>query len=88
MGTKKQTKYETIKNYLLEGNSISQLEAYKPEFGVSTRLSAIIHTMKHRDGIEIESCTEVSPTGAHYSRYWVSKKYLEQMHDADLHAND
>lgn len=80
MGTK-QTKYERIRQHLMDGNTISSLEAIT--LFHATRLSAIIYTMIHRDGIDIESRTEVSPDGARYSRYWVSKKFLEQEKTVD-----
>ena len=76
MGTSKQTKYDKVRQHLLDGNTISSIEAFNL-FKV-TRLSAIIHTMRHRDNIRIDSKTEKSADGAYYSRYWVNKDYLEQ----------
>lgn len=76
MGTSKQTKYDKVRQHLLDGNTISSIEAFNL-FKV-TRLSAIIHTMRHRDNIRIDSKTEQSADGAYYSRYWVNKDYLEQ----------
>ena len=81
MGTKKQTKYDAIKQHLLDGNTISSIEAIK--LFKATRLSAIIYTMIHRDKIDIESTTEVSSEGARYSRYWVSKEWLEREKEVD-----
>lgn len=75
MGTKKSTKYDAVKQYLLNGNSISSLEAINMFH--ATRLSVIIHTLRHRDNITIHSSTEQSPDGACYARYWVDPKELE-----------
>lgn len=81
MGTKKPTKYNQVRAFLLMGNSISSIEAFD-QFKV-TRLSAIIHTMKHRDHIEIDSATECSADGAHHSRYWVNREWLEKEKEVD-----
>lgn len=80
MGTKL-TKYDKVRQHLIMGNTISSLDAIV--LFKATRLSAIIHTMKHRDNIPIESRTEVSPDGARYSRYWINKKFLEMEKEAD-----
>lgn len=81
MGTKKPTKYDQVRVHLLMGNSISSIEAFN-RFKV-TRLSAIIHTMKHRDHIEVDSATETSADGARYSRYWVNREWLEREKEVD-----
>lgn len=84
MGTNKTTKYDQIRTYLLEGNSITSLEAFT--LFHSTRLSAVIFKLKNRDHIDIESETVRTPEGITYSRYWVSKQFLEQSKQVDEHA--
>jgi hypothetical protein len=53
MKKRKTNKTELIKSLLRSGHSITSYEAFL-EFGI-TRLSAIIHNLRHRDLLEIES---------------------------------
>ena len=84
MGTNKNTKYDQIRAYLLRGNSITSMEAFTL-FHV-TRLSAVIFKLKNRDHIDIVSGTVRTSDGITYSRYWVSKQFLEQSKQVDEHA--
>ena len=86
MGTKKSTKYDKVRVHLLMGNTISSIEAFNL-FRV-TRLSAIIHTLRHRDHIDIDSATERSADGAYYSRYWINREWLEREKEVDNAAQD
>lgn len=70
----KTSKYGRILNYLMAGNTISSEEAF--DMFHATRLSAIIHTMRHRDNIPVESRTECSPGGAYYSRYFINPEFV------------
>lgn len=56
MGTKKRiSKTDRVLNHLLEHKTITSNEAWKL-YGVS-RLSAIIHELRHRRGLRIETYT-------------------------------
>lgn len=83
MGTRHLTQREIIRTHLLNGHDITPIEALN--LCGCFRLSAIIHTLRHKENIPIEMDQPQASDGKPYARYWVDKKYLEDMNRADEH---
>ena len=65
---KKPSKKDIIKQYLLDGNKVSPLEAFR--LCGSMRLSAIIFDLKD-EGMNIKSEMVYEPSGVRYARYYL-----------------
>jgi hypothetical protein len=63
--SKKTTKESQVKKHLIEFGSITPLDALKL-YG-SFRLSAIIHTLRHKDGLKIK--TDLAKGKSNYAIY-------------------
>lgn len=66
----KKTKISQVKAHLERGWSITSLDAFK-KYNV-TRLAAIIHELRHKDGMQIIDLN--ASTKANYSRYKMAER--------------
>ena len=68
---KKITQADRVMKYMRDFGSISSLDAFK-DLGV-TRLSAVVHTLRHKNGYAINMVMETSKNRygdpVHYGRY-------------------
>lgn len=85
MGTRHLTQREIIRNYMMEGKSITPIEALN--LCGCFRLSAIIHTLRHKENIPIEMDQPQASDGKPYARYWINKRFIEDAKRADEHVN-
>lgn len=76
METRKQTQKDAIRDWLMDGKTITPIEALRM-FGCF-RLSAVIHTLRHKEGILINSDHPEASNGSPYSRYWIDKAWLHR----------
>ncbi len=85
MGTRHLTQREIIRNYMMEGKSITPIEALN--LCGCFRLSAVIHTLRHKENIPIEMDQPQASDGKPYARYWINKQFIEDGKRADEYAN-
>ncbi len=76
MKTRNQTQRDAIRSWLMDGKTITPIEALKM-FGCF-RLSAVIYTLRHKEGILINSDQPEACSGSPYSRYWIDKAWLKR----------
>jgi hypothetical protein len=69
-------KESAILYVLLSGGSLTQLDAWHM-FNAS-RLAAVIHKLRSKRQLEIESGWHVSTKGTRYKRYWIPQHVLKQ----------
>lgn len=81
MGTRHLTQREIIRNYMMEGKSITPIEALN--LCGCFRLSAVIHTLRHKENIPIEMDQPQASDGKPYARYWINKQFIEDGKRAD-----
>ena len=67
------TYYEAVKNHLEDKGSITSKEAFE-RYGI-TRLSAVIHYLRNKEGMPIESRTET--TKNRYGHTCVYTRYVQ-----------
>ena len=67
----KKTKKDKIKEYLLDGNSLSQLEC--TNMFRCTRLAAVVWDLKNKEGLNINKRTKHSKD-ASYAEYYIGKE--------------
>lgn len=77
MATRTDTQRNIIRNYLLEGKSITPIEALN--LCGCFRLSAVIHTLRHKENIPIHMDQPQASDGKPYARYWIDKDYLAKL---------
>ena len=70
------TQLAIIRNYLLEKHSITPIEALN--LCGCFRLSAIIHTLRHKEGYPINMDQPQASDGKPYARYWIDKSYFNR----------
>lgn len=71
----KKSQTQAIREYLLQGHTLTPLEALE-KFGCF-RLSAIIYVLKHGEGLKIETDNRVDDrTGKKYATYYISESLL------------
>lgn len=75
MATRHNTQLNIIRHYLLEGKTITPIEALN--LCGCFRLSAIIHTLRHKENIPIHMEKPEVCNGKPYARYWVDKDYFK-----------
>lgn len=69
-----------IRKYMLDGNAITPIEALN--LCGCFRLSAIIHTLRHKEGYPILMDQPEVTNGKPYARYWIDKEYIKSVnHD-------
>ena len=76
MAQRHETQRAIIRNYLLKGKSITQLEALN--LCGCFRLSSIIHRLRHNEEIPILMDQPEASEGKPYARYWVDKSYFSR----------
>ncbi len=76
METRKKTQKDAIYEWLLNGNTITPLQALRM-FGC-LRLSAVIYTLRHKEGVPVNSDQPEASSGSPYSRYWIDKAWLDR----------
>jgi hypothetical protein len=69
------TQRAIIRKHLLEGKSITPIEAL--QLCGCFRLSSVIHRLRHKDNIPIQMDQPEAPDNP-YARYWVNKEYLKE----------
>ena len=75
----KKTKHERVREHLLSGKTLTQLEA--TNLYHTTRLGGIVHTLRHREGYTID---DLGPErGKNYSIY---KMVLAEQTEMDLNG--
>lgn len=77
MATRTDTQRNIIRNYLLEGKSITPIEALN--LCGCFRLSAVIHRLRHSEGYIINMDQPEASDGKPYARYWIDKDYLAKL---------
>ena len=68
------TQLNIIRNHLLCGNPITPLEALS--LCGCLRLSALIHTLRHKEEIPILMCQPEATNGRPYAKYWIDPAWL------------
>ena len=76
MAQRHDTQMDIIRNYLLDGKSITQLEALN--LCGCFRLSSIIHRLRHREALPILMDQPEASDGKPYARYWIDKVYFQR----------
>lgn len=76
MAQRHETQMDIVRNYLLEGKSITQLEALN--LCGCFRLSSIIHRLRHNEELPILMDQPEASDGKPYARYWVDKSYFSR----------
>ena len=80
------TQRSIIRNYLLEGNSITPMEALK--LCGCFRLSSVIHRLRHEEGYQILMDQPEAGDNKPYARYWIDKEYLQKLKEAEQAADN
>ena len=78
-------KESAILYVLMSGGSLTQLDAWHM-FNAS-RLAAVIHKIRTKKQIEVESGWHVSTKGVRYKRYWLPTHELKQQKRGDSVGN-
>lgn len=78
------TQRSIIRNYLLEGNTITPMEALK--LCGCFRLSSVIHRLRHEEGYPI-LMDQPEAGDKPYARYWIDKDYLQKLKEAEQAAD-
>lgn len=68
------TQLATIRAHMLTGKTITPMEALR--LCGCFRLSAIIHTLRHKEGLPIAMDQPEILNGKPYARYWIDKSYF------------
>lgn len=68
------TQLAIIRNYLMDGKSITPIEALN--LCGCFRLSAIIHTLRHKEGLPVNMDQPEASDGKPYARYWIDKSFF------------
>lgn len=76
MATRHNTQLSVIRDYLMDGKSITPIEALN--LCGCFRLSAIIHTLRHKEDIPILMDQPQASDGKPYARYWIDKSYFKR----------
>ena len=86
MGTRHLTQRDIIRNYMMDGKSITPIEALN--LCGCFRLSAVIHTLRHKENIPIHMDQPQATDGKPYARYWIDKDYLKQRKEDEQAADN
>lgn len=86
MTTRTDTQRSIIRNHLLQGKTITPIEALN--MCGCFRLSAIIHRLRHDEGIPILMDQPQASDGKPYARYWIDKEYLQRRNNEAQAANN
>ncbi|MBR1525307.1 MAG: hypothetical protein IJ640_01420 [Prevotella sp.] len=86
MGTRHTTQLEVIRNYMMDGKTITPIEALN--LCGCFRLSAVIHTLRHKENIPIHMDQPQASDGKPYARYWRDKDYLQKLKEAEQAADN
>ncbi len=71
---RQETQLSAIRTHLLKGHSITPIEAL--HLCGCFRLSAIIYTLRHDEGLPIMMTQPEAGNGKPYARYWIDRAYF------------
>ncbi|MBR1525062.1 MAG: hypothetical protein IJ640_00180 [Prevotella sp.] len=74
--TRPDTQRNIIRQYLLDGNTITPMEAL--HMCGCFRLSAVIFLLRHDEGLPILMDQPQASDGKPYARYWIDKAYFNR----------
>lgn len=80
MATRTDTQRALIRKHLLDGKSITPLQAL--DLYKCLRLSSVIHRLLHQENIPIQMDQPEAPENP-YARYWIDEDVLELWRRAD-----